>query len=272
MRRRQILYVVLSVVIIITTLIFVINYKFNQTDKEVAIYNNQVELLFGKNFISHVMDDGQSMTFNIFGVQKVTDQGSLTMDLIASMELDNPQLEIVNYDLSLGETYEEYQFFNILTKIKIDSDDIEEANNLIINFKSNGKKTYDIGKIILKNNKGYTNGRIQPKGEYTVGYPDFSLDFKLISDQNVSITKVADLTGLFSHEFDEQIQITKDEPKHFDVSSFKVEKENFDFYTVTPILHYKVGKKEYLYNLPSVLYGIMGSEIELIKRIIDANE
>ena len=146
---------------------------------------------------------------------------------------------------------------------------MEEANNLVIQFKESEKKIYDIGKIIFKNNKDYIDKHIQPKGNYTVGYSDFSLDANLISDRNLSIKKVDDLTSLFFYEFDEQVKMTKDVPEHLNILSFKAGKEDFDFYTVTPILHYEINGKEYLYNMPSVLYGIMDSEIDLIKKIID---
>lgn len=56
--------------------------------------------------------------------------------------------------------------------------------------------------------------------------------------------------------------MAKDVPEHLSVSTFRIKEGDFDFYTVTPILHYEANKKEYLYNMPSVLYGIMDSEID----------
>lgn len=269
MGRRRILYAVISIIIIIVALILAMNYKFNQPSEK---GNNQNELIFGKNFISNVVEEGHSMTFNIFGVQKATEQDSLSADLIHYIELGNPQLEIIDYDVSLGESYKGYRFFNILTEIQVKGDDIEEANNLLIQFKDNKKETYDIGKIMLKNDKEYTEDHIQPKGDYTVGYSDFSLDVNLVSSQNVSVKKIADFTGSFFYGFSEYIEMTKDVPIYLSVPSFKMAEEDFDFYTITPILDYKVDQKEYLYNMPSVLYGIMDSEIEIIKKIIGENE
>lgn len=268
MSRRRVSYVIITVIIILVGVILAIN-KFNQPSQEES---NETELIFGKNFISHIMEDGQSMTFNIFGVQKASGENPLSADLINYMEFDNSKLEIINYEVSIGETYREYSFFNILTEIKVNSDGIEGANNLLIQFKDDKQKTYDIGKIILKNDEAYTEEHIQPKGNYTVGYSDFSLDVNLVSNQNVGVRRIADLTGSFSYEFPEYIEMTKDVPVNLSVPAFKIAEEDFDFYTITPILEYEVNQEDYHYHMPGVLYGIMDSEIEIIKRIIDEKE
>lgn len=62
MGKRYIIYAILIIMIIIAVPFILKKYKFgNQLSYESDIYDDQVELLFGNNFISHVIEDGQSI-------------------------------------------------------------------------------------------------------------------------------------------------------------------------------------------------------------------
>ncbi|WP_430789216.1 hypothetical protein VBD025_03145 [Virgibacillus flavescens] len=234
------------------------------------IDNNSLE--FADNFISYVIEEDETMSFNIFGVQNTEKGNHLDAELISFLEFNNSNIEIVDFRLDSGLTHNNYKLINIIVEVKINSDNIENAEQLVVHFKNNKEKMYDFGSLTLQNDKRFVQNDISPKGNYTVGYPTLSLDVNLRneSDQTIKMKQIDDLKKNLSYHFDNVMELNSLETTRIVVPSFEiVDEKDFDFYTVTPILHYSSGTEEYLYNMPGVLYGVLRSDIDKIKKITD---
>ena len=109
-------------------------------------------------------------------------------------------------------------------------------------------KAYDIGQITVQNDKKFTDRHIGPTGNYTVVYPSFSLDVQLLNEsgKTMAINIVDDLNKRLSYRFDQATKLAPHEYAYLVVPSFDVKDEGkFDFYTVTPIVHYTLDGQEH---------------------------
>ncbi|USK74377.1 hypothetical protein [Peribacillus frigoritolerans] len=241
----------------------------NKLGKE-SQYTDKVKLKFANNFISCIIEDKEGMSFNIFGVQNIKDRDSSLMDVVSSIELNNPNIRIVDYQVDTGIVHKNYKLVNILVTLKPLTNNVETADQLLIQFNNENKETYDIGSITVQNDMSYQNKHFEPSGQYTVAYPYLGLDINLRNktDQTISPSRISDLTKNLSYQFDKPFEFQPHDKKHIKINTFYKGKKEFDFMTVSPILSYTLDNERYLYNMPGVVYGILDSDTDKIEKMI----
>lgn len=265
--------VLLSLVTIVS-LAFVVFFLILQTDNKRVEGNqlNDINLKFGNNFISYIIENEDGMSFNIFGVQNIKDNDSSLTDLVSSVEFNNPNIKVVDYQVDTGVVYENYKLINILVTTQVLTDKVETADQLLIQYGNESVKAYDFGSLAIQNNVSFQNQHIEPFGKYNVGYPSLALDVSLKNKTNKDIypSKIYDLTENISYEFNQSFIFQPQEEKQIKIDNFnKKSEENHDFITITPILSYTFEDNKYLYNMPGVIYGVLDSDTDKIKKMID---
>jgi hypothetical protein len=253
-------------------LVFLLLWKNDSTYGEESNYRDEIDLKFADNFISYIIEDKEAMSFNIFGIQKIKDNDSSLTNLVSSVEFNNPNINIVDYQVDTGIVYEGYKLVNIIVTAEALTNNVETADQFLIQFNNEDVKAYDIGNVTIQNDIPYQNEHLEPKGNYTVGYPSLSLDVNIKNKTNLSIspTKIYDLTGDISYQFVETFKFQPNEGKQIQIDTFtKKSEEEHDFMTITPILSYSLEDENYLYNMPGVVYGVLDSDTDKIKKMID---
>lgn len=243
--------------------------------------NNDLELSFANNYISYVIEDNETMLFNIFGALNVKKHDASILESINFLELDNSNIEIVNFEIDSGIVHQDYQLLNFLVELKVLSEDLESSTEIIINYNNNQKQYFNIGNITLINEDNsqisIAPKDLEPKGDYVVGYPYPSLDVELHnkSENDLQIHEIYDLNNILSHNFESQTLILANESNKIIIPEFKnnnIEKNEIDFYTITPILKYSIKDSNLFYNMPGVIYGILISDEEKIERVINKSQ
>lgn len=237
------------------------------SDSDIA---DVINLEFADNFISYIIEEEDEMSFNIFGVVK-DDTDIKLQNVISLVEFNNPNINVVDFEVDTGIVHDGYRLVNIMVTTELLTNNIEQANKLIIQFNDEETKNYDMGLITVQNNKLFNDKHLEPSGEYTVGYPKRSLDInvKNKTDDFVTYSKIYDLTESLSYKFNTNPKIEPQGTTHIKFENF-LTVNNFDpdFITITPIISYVLDGEKYNYNLPGVIYGIMDSDIDKIERMI----
>ncbi|WP_349408692.1 hypothetical protein [Pseudalkalibacillus sp. SCS-8] len=229
----------------------------------------KTELRFGENYINYVVPDQDTMAFNILGVLK---SDSSLQDLVTSVDTNNPNIKVVDYKADTGTEHKGYKLVNIILTIEVLSDDIEKADQLLIQFNNEEPIAFDMGLMVIQNDKGFQRHHLEPTGNYNVGYPRLELDVILrnISSQSLTPVKISDLTNFMSYHFDNNVLIESKEEEQIQIERFDVTKrDQYDFMTLTPILEYTINEETYRYNMPGVIYGILDQDTKKIEKILD---
>ncbi|MCY8093734.1 hypothetical protein [Bacillus haynesii] len=241
---------------------------FNKANFTKASENKETGLFFARNYISYVMED-ETMSFNIFGLQKTNTGVPISGDTVTSLAFDNDHIQISDYKVETGIRHKGYMLVNIIVDVRISSDKPEKTDQLLISFNGCDREAFQIGKITLQNEHNVRSGDLSPAGQYTAGYPKPSLDVRLKNNlaKDISLEKITDLNSVMTYTFDKGTAIQAKQSKHIVVPSFDLTGE-YDFYTVTPVLRYTAAGKRHQYSMPGVLYGALDSDEEKIERIL----
>lgn len=261
------LVTIVALAVVITFLILQINNKHVDGNQY-----NHINLKFGDNFISYVIEDKDGMSFNIFGVQEVKNTNTSIKDLVSSIEFNNPNIDVIDYQVDEGIVYQGYKLFNIIVTTQVLTDKVETADQLLIQFGNEDVKSYAFGNLAIQNNISYQNQHIEPSGKYNVGYPSLSLNVSVKNKTNkdINLSEIYDLTEDISYEFNQSFNIPSQEKKQIQINNFNKKSEgNHDFMTITPILSYSLENSKYVYNMPGVVYGVLDSDADKIKKIIN---
>lgn len=230
---------------------------------------NDIELTFGNHYISYVIENDDA-SFNIFAAGKVQNEAPAISDMIEKISFNNENLEVTDFQIESGSrSHDGYQLVNFIVDVKVTSDDIESADQLIIDWKNGQSKAYDIGAITLKNAKGFSQDHISPVGEYGVTYQTPALDVQFVNElkENIILHGIEDLNHTISYTFQDKPEWKAQENYRLSIPALD-EKNEFDFYTVTPILRYSINDSEHVYAMPGVLYGIFPPDKETVEKII----
>lgn len=252
--------------IIVTSVLLILLVNITTRTKE---RTEEVNLLFGDNFISYVIDDKNGMSFNIFGVQDIRKHNSSLKDQVTSIAFHNPNIKVVDYKVDTGISQNGYRLVNMIVTVQVLTNNVEKADKLFVQFDHEKTTTHDFGEITVQNSLPFQKEHLAPSGEYKVGYsaPALDVNIKNMEKQSISVSKVYDLTEEISYHFKDKFEMKPGEVKQIAADSLYTKKEH-DFITMTPILSYRLGDNEYLYNMPGVLYGILDSDQDKIKKIM----
>lgn len=247
----------------------------NYITKNEGNQHNEITLEFANNFISYVIEDNENgMAFNIFGVQNIKGNRISPLEsLVSSVEFNNSNIKVLDYQIDSGVVYEDYRLFNIIITAQVLTNNVETADQLLFQFGNKDITPFNFGNITVQNNNSFQDKHFEPSGNYNVGYPTLSLDVNLKNktNSNVLLSRIIDLTEEISYDFAQDYKHFNSQEKmqikieHFNRKS----NENFDFMTITPILSYKFENQDYLYNMPGVIYGMLDPDIDKIKKIIN---
>lgn len=261
-RKKYILSLILCTISFLSLAIFAIFYSGVEENN-----SNEIELLFAKNYISYITD-GDIISFNIFGVQKENKADLLKSELISDIRFENENIEITEYSVDTGISYNNYRLFNFIVTARPLYDGLEKSDRLLISFNDGEIKAYDIGRVILQTKDEFSHMHITPDHEYRLSYsiPSFEGKLKNTSSDVITINKIEDLNKQLIYYFKPNINIEPGKTENIIVPSFEINND-YDFYTVTPILYYSTHNLNYNYYLPTVIFGILDSDEKKIKKI-----
>lgn len=260
----------IALVVLVMVVSFTV-FQLNNKKVDGSQVDNPVKLKFGDNFISYILEE-EGMQFNMFAVQNVKDKNVSLADIVTSVDFDNPNIEIVDYQIDEGIVHRNHKLTNILVTVKVLGDEVEKANKLVINYKDMNSETYHFGDITVQNRLSYNDDHLEPSGKYNVGYPTPALDVnvKNAAQQAITPLEINDLTGNFSYQIESTYTIDPKQVKHIDIEQIDINREKTpDFTTITPILTYDLGGNEYMYDMPGVIYGILDADVDKINKMID---
>lgn len=257
-------------------LVFLFLFQNTKTFSNETTYSDKFELKFANNFISYVINDQESMSFNLFAIQEVTNKNYSLEKLVSSIEFNNPKIKITDFEVDTGIKHKGYKLINIIVNVEVLTNEIEEANTLLIQFNNEDVRPYEMGKIIVQSNRNFEKeGRhIEPFGEYTVGYPSLLLDVVLKNTTSgyISPIEISDLSRGIFYQFHDDFKFPPKENKQVKINDFN-KKDNavYDFMTISPILSYTIDNdtKVYNYNMPGVIYNILDPDIEKMEKMVE---
>ncbi len=262
MKLRGILAI--RILIIVVLIVGFINLPSN--DKK-AKNNEEIDLTFADNYISYVLND-EIVSVNIFGAKKNITNLS---DAIIGLELNNENIEIVEYEIDTDKNSNEHRLFNLMLDIKVLSNEIEKADTLRVTFDNYDSQEYHIGQMVVTNEIDSTN-HISYGNEYNVGYLEPSLVATITNthDESILIENVSDLNKMLVYEFSNEPLIDHGKSYDIDIPSFENrESMQYDFHTITPIIYYKSGENEHVFDLPTVIYGLLDDDEEKLSKVLN---
>ncbi|MCI4128896.1 hypothetical protein [Bacillus haynesii] len=114
---------------------------FNKANFTEASENKETGLFFARNYISYMMED-ETMSFNIFGLQKANAGVPLSGETVTSLAFDNNHIQISDYKVETGIRHKGYTLVNIIVDVRVSSDKPEKADQLLISFNGRVEKHF----------------------------------------------------------------------------------------------------------------------------------
>lgn len=268
---KNIKKVILISILLLLSFSLWIYYK--NENKILDTQKNNVDLLFAKNYISHVFEE-DSVSFNIFAIKRIKETNDIPISkLISDITFNNENIKITNFSVDQGLISNGYQLINFIVDVEVSEFSIQKANKLTIFFNNKKIEHYNIGDITLQKNRINQNENTILNDDYTIGYPFPSLNFNIINNNknHITLKNITDLNKNFNYNFPDSTKINQQENYNISVDYF-TEIKKFDFYTITPILQYSLEDQLYYYNMPSVIFGILIPDEEKINIIIDSKK
>lgn len=228
----------------------------------------EAQLIFADNYISYVIED-ETMAFNLFAIQPADSPHKVTTDNITSLDIENENIDIVDFSVDSGITHKGYTLINFIIAVSVRGNEIETADELALSWDEQSIVHLKIGEMTLKNKEKTHSGGFSPVGAYTVAYSSPSLDIHIQNDasETVLLEGVRDLNHNLAYSFDSSIEFLPAESKEVTVPTFHIE-DAYDFYTFSPIADYTLdGVSDYT-HLPGVMFRLTDPDEEKIERII----
>lgn len=256
--RRIVVISILSCAVLLVFSISVIISKDEEIDKS--------DLIFADNYISYILNN-ETVFINIYGAKR--NQINLN-DTITGAKLNNENIDVVSFEIDSSTNNTEYQLFNLMLEIQVLNSEIEKADTLEINFNNDFSFKYKVGKIIVTN-EIQTSDHITYDNEFMVGYPKPSLYTNItnISDKSIIVNKISDLNDLLTYDYSGKFVVAPDESSEIDIPSFNEKPNQYDFYTITPIIHYTLNDNAHKFDLPTVIYGLLDDDDVKLSRILN---
>lgn len=267
MKSRKSVYIFLTIFASVIIMAYFILQLNNQYDYD----QNHIPLKFGDNFISMV-EGNKDIGFNIFGVQKVASTDDSLKESVTSIAFNNSNIEVIDFQIDEGMVYQDHKLINIMVTAHVLSDKMESADQLLIQMGHEDVKAYPFGKLTIQKNELDQTQHLEPSSAYTVAYPSLSLDVRVKNktDKPISFLSIYDLTEEIQYEFKEPLTINANEFKELKINDFHLNSKQIpDFITISPILSYTLENRKYEYSMNGVLYGVLDSDKDKIKKMID---
>ncbi|GAE94034.1 hypothetical protein JCM21714_3163 [Gracilibacillus boraciitolerans JCM 21714] len=270
--KRKNLTLLVAVILALSALIVIVLLSINNmsTDEDVTTSSKPEDLNFADNYISYILEEEETMRFNLFGAQDVSTDGPSFLDSVDFISLNNENIDIIDYEISQGDVFDNHQLFNILIDVQLDSDELEETTKLTIHYDQLSDAVFTFGTLILKNDKGFNQLELDVTGENTLASPHPELEVNLSNQTSdtIELAKIYDLANHFVFEFEGDNQIVGNATESFNIPEFK-EMEQHDFYTITPIVEYVSNDETNHYYMPGVVFGVMDTGEDKMKKILD---
>lgn len=271
-RNRLFLITMVVIIAIAIFLLLIPDEKSVISDKEISDReNSDRELIFGDHFISYEIYSGEKLAINIFGVEKVRTGQKTLEKAVQSVQLDNDNINsVVDTVDTSKKQYKGYNLFNIILQVDTTSKGHSEmAEKLTITFDNGVERTYDIGHLTIQHGDKVSLD-LEPKGDYAVGYtrPQLYAELYNMSEFDIKLNAVKDITGTLLHNFDEEVVIPAKTNQLVQVDKISFKKE-YDFYMITPVLEYTKNEEVDNYTMPGVLYGITLPDEQRVNLILD---
>lgn len=241
-----------------------------ETDGKSAAQSEPATLTFADNYISYILKKGEVVTFNLFGAQPVSADDTTFLDSVNFISLDNDHIEIVDYEISQGDVFENHQLFNILIDVKIDSNELEKAKELTVHYGQNSAESFSFGEMVLKSSDGYDTEELDLTGKNTLASPTPSLDLNLSNETSeyIELIRIYDLAENLRFEFADDYRLTAHSTEKVIIEELH-ESQEHDFYTVTPIVEYLHSGQTSYHHLHGVVFGVMDADEEKMRKILD---
>ena len=273
--KRKILVLLVSIMVAFSVLLIIgfpagADRSMADTDGNSSAPSEPANLKFADNYISYILQKGEVVTFNLFGAQPVSTHETTFLDSVNFISLGNDNIEIVDYEISQGDVFENHQLFNILIDVKIDSDELEKAKELTLHYGQNSAESFSFGEMVLKSDSGYDSEEIDLTGKHTLASPTPSLDLNLSNETSeyIELIRIYDLAENLSFEFADDYRLTAHSTEKVIIEELH-ESQEHDFYTVTPIVEYLHSGQTSYHHLPGVIFGVMDADDEKMRKILD---
>ncbi|WP_394557444.1 hypothetical protein [Priestia aryabhattai] len=79
------------------------------------------------------------MSFNIFAAENVKTHTSNLENSVDYIELNNPNIEVMNFKVNTGFNQDNYELVNFVIDVTSTTTNIEQAKEMIIHFKDGSK-------------------------------------------------------------------------------------------------------------------------------------
>ncbi|KMK91845.1 hypothetical protein [Rossellomorea marisflavi] len=269
------IYIILTAVCLLV-LVFIGSNLFtsnSNSDKVANSINNAsyMDVNFANNYISYVLEEGTTLQLNLFGAQNVSSKGPSYFDSVKNISLDNESIEIIDYEISKGQVFQTHQLFNIVLEVKLNSSSMEKSSQLTLRYEEGEEATFDIGRIILQDNQDFNQKELDVTGEEnTLAAPVPLLSTNLLNktSNDLEVNNIYDLAKNLDANLREKYIINSGQVKKLVITDFD-KATNYDFYTITPIVEYKIDGEIKKYYLPGVVYGIMEEDSVKMEKILE---
>lgn len=158
--------IAMSIIIILSVFAF-ISYKsvdLLPTETVIKPSFETKEIHFADNYISFVIEDGTTVTFNLFGLQDVSTDSPSIFESVNYIEFNNNNIKIVDYEISQGDIFGNDQLFNLLVDIQLNSDEVEKVEEITIHYAQGKSQTFPFGSMMLKNDKEFNQQVLELTG------------------------------------------------------------------------------------------------------------
>ncbi|MFO8234964.1 MAG: hypothetical protein R6U04_06150 [Bacteroidales bacterium] len=261
---RIILTIVVGFLVVGTIIGLIVNNDLHDQ----TIRGAETNLIFAKNYISYVIED-ETMAFNLFAIQPADSPHKITNDTITSLDIENENIEVLDFSVESGISHKGYTLVNFIVDISVKGSEVEKADELAISWNEQSVEYLKIGEMILKNKEVTDVGGFSPVEAYTVGYPSPSLDIHIQNDyhETVLLEGVRDLNHNLTYSFDSPIEFLPNGSNNVVIAKFHIKNE-YDFYTISPIANYTLGNDSKDSHLPGVIFRMLDSDEDKIERMI----
>jgi hypothetical protein len=237
---------------------------------------NEKDLFIGEIFGDIILDKNESKEVNVIIIERLnrkTIKGN-----VKDIYVNNQQVAIENFNISSGDTANgKYRIMNLVLELSTKQPGTYSFSDIILTFDDDTMIKEKLGSIdvISVDSNLSNNDEIEPVDGYTVVYPNlkFEISLKNNTKSEISIEDVyVENKGL---EFGDSI-LTKNGQKvdvikpneTVHLKTIVKKKQEAHFYVTNPIVSYKIKNTKKELYLPTVLYGHMNINDDIVSKIV----
>lgn len=238
----------------------------------------QENLFVSKLDANYYIQTNRPITVNIIMLEEINSSISLKNDL-KTVDINNKNILVNDFNINVGDKVKnKYNLINLELDILCKDEGSFSFEEITLTLNNNNQYKENIGNVLVVSSQKNirNNNDLSPPTRYTVSYPklEFTTELKNNTDKEIHINNIKiNNQGLEFSNFkltknNQLVNVIK--PKETVLLEAQVaEKNKYHFFVSTPVITYSSNDLTKEIYLPSVMYGYMSINENVIDDILN---